>query len=112
MDMYTYDECEAAMCIWEEAIHRQAVKDDELFKWLAGGEGAATARGMCIELAKDIELSYHVAKMYGFDDCFDWDFVPMWATLAMEVTEEHDLTEKWLRWIGYKIAWWAKERWG
>lgn len=109
---FNYDECEAAMCLWEESIQRQHMRDDELFGWLAGGEGAARARGMCIELAKDIEYSYNVAKAFGFDDCFDWDFVPMWADLAMEISAFSDLTEPWLRYIGYKAAEMAEERWG
>lgn len=100
------------MCLWEECINRQHVRDDTVFDWLRGGEGAASARDMCILLAPDIEFSYNVAKAYGFDSCFDWDFVPYWVDLAMEICETYELNESWLRYIGYKAAWWEKkERW-
>lgn len=109
--LLTYDEAEAAMCLWEESIRRQGIRDDDLFKWLAGGEGAASARDMCLQLAKDVEHSYLVAKLHGFDACFDWDFVPQWANLAMEITMTNELTPSWCNYIGWKIAEWEKERW-
>lgn len=105
----TYDEAEAAMCLWEECIHRlrdchPSNRDTEpLWNWLRGGEGAASARDMCLRLAKDIEYSYSVAREMGFDDSFDWEFIPRWADYAMEVTEEHLLSPKWGHYIAYKV---------
>ena len=111
---FTYDETEAAMCLWEECIRRQTIRDDDMFRWLAGDEGAASARDMCIELAAGVERSYYVAKAFGFDTLFDWEFVPAWTNYAMEITEEgHILNRSWLNYIGYKVAWddFAKEGW-
>ena len=72
---------------------------------MRGGEGAASARDACLSFATDIEYCYTVARdQFGFDDSFDWEFVPRWADYAMEVTEEHMLTEEWLRYIAYKVT--------
>lgn len=109
--IYDYNECEAAMCLWEECLRRRVLNDEEMFDWLAGGEGCASARGMCIEFAKDIERSYNVAKAFGYDTLFDWEFVPFWADLAMEITVFSDLTPNWLNYIGYKAAEYERERW-
>lgn len=114
-DKLTYDECEAAMCLWEECLNRldlrrksggyDAMEQCDLWNWLRGGEGAASARDMCMQLAKDIELSYKWAcEAYGFDDSFDWEFIPRWANEAMEVTEYHQLDDGWNRYIAYKVT--------
>lgn len=118
--LYSYDECEAALCLWEECLHRisnarkraksageswiDAQDNEELWNWLRGGEGAACARSMCIDLARDIEQSYMFARDLGFDDSFDWEFVPRWADHAMDVSEEHYLDEKWNRYIAAKVV--------
>lgn len=101
--VYTEGEVEAAMCIWEYSISRQAVKEDDVFDWLRGGEGAACARQQCIELCKDLDRSYHLARALGYDDCFDWEFVPRWVRLAMWIGETHDLTPAWITYIGMEI---------
>jgi hypothetical protein len=105
MDMSkSYKECEAAMCLWEECLLRRANGDDALFDWLRGGEGAASARFMCIDFAEDIEGSYQWAQdVLGFDDCFDWEFVPRWADATMELTETTFLTKTWWSYLAYKV---------
>ena len=102
--LFSEEDVEAAMCIWEFSLMNQGKGQDHVFKWLAGGEGAASARQQCIELAKDLELSYQVARETGYDTCFDWEFVPRWVILAMAVTEHFDLTPGWIDWIGREIA--------
>lgn len=120
---FSSDEVEAAMCIWEECIHRlaearsrggiEAQEQDELWNWLRGGEGAACARDMCIRLCRDLEQCYLMARdWFGFDDSFDWEFVPRWCDYAMEVTEEHDLTAPWHKYIAYKVTYDWRETFG
>jgi hypothetical protein len=110
--MYSTDEVEAAMCIWEECINRRLEKDDKLFDWLRGGEGVASARDMCIQLCGDLEESYLLAReWFGFDDSFDWEFVPRWCSYVMELTEEHDLVAPWHKYIAYKVTCEWKEMW-
>jgi hypothetical protein len=112
--LYTDEEVDAALCLWEECLLRkvgarskgglEAMEAEPLWVWLSAGEGAASARDMCLQLAKDIELSYQYARLIGFDDSFDWEFVPRWADYAMEVTEEHFLDDKWNRFIAKKVT--------
>lgn len=106
MKLFGYDEVEAAMCIWEECLSERARGNDRIFDWLRGGEGAASARNMCILLADSLDFSYHFAvKRYGYDDCFDWDFVPRWIDEVMELLEEdHPLTNNWLHYVAYKVS--------
>lgn len=110
-----YDEAEvdAALCLWEECINRQWRGDNRLFDWLRGGEGVASARDMCILWGPDLEVCWKIAhEHFGFDDSFDWEFVPRWASLAMELTEEHHITPVWLKWMAYKVTEDWRERFG
>jgi hypothetical protein len=113
--LYTEEEVDAAMCIWEECLMRQISWKKEngpypdtgppLFDWLRGGEGAAAARDMCIMLAPDVEACWLLAHdEFGFDDSFDWEFVPRWLDHAMELTETHHLTPTWLKYLAYKVT--------
>lgn len=101
---WSEEEVEAAMCIWEFSLMNQHQGQDNVFDWLRGGEGAASARQQCIELAKDLERSYQIARDFGFDTCFDWEFVPRWVILAMDITQTCELTPQWISYIGLEIA--------
>lgn len=71
--------CEAAMCIWEHAL-----ENSEFMDWLRGDEGQAVARQMVIDyLAEHCEISYILAKEWGFDDSFDWEYVPKYCQALM-----------------------------
>jgi hypothetical protein len=101
----TIDEAEAAMCLWEECLLRRSQNQNDLFDWLRGGEGMADARSMCIEYATDIEQSWQIAyNEFGFDDSFDWEFVPRWADYAMELTQYQLLTANWRPYLAYKVT--------
>jgi hypothetical protein len=102
--LYTEDHVDAALCIWEYCLLlRNDTDDDSVFDWLRGGEGAATARNMCIQLAKDCDRSYTVAAALGYDDSFDWEFVPRWVTEAMHISEFAGLEGPWIDYIGRRI---------
>jgi hypothetical protein len=103
-ETYTRDETEAAMCIWEFCLDRRTVGEEDVFDWLRGGEGAAAARDMCILLAPDCERSYLIAKGEGYDDNFDWNFVPTWVRKGMEHSREAYLNEVWVKNVGLAIA--------
>ena len=100
---YTADDMDAALCIWEYSLMCQGQDDESVFDWLRGGEGAASARQQCIELAKDCDESYQVALKLGYDTSFDWEFVPRWVRQAMEITKTHDLVDPWIHYIGANI---------
>lgn len=101
----TSADCEAAMCLWEECLLRRNQNEDNLFDWLRGGEGTANARDMCIELATDLEQSWQIAyDEFGFDDSFDWEFVPRWADEAMDLTEWETLTPRWWKYLAWKVT--------
>jgi hypothetical protein len=75
MTDYTLNEVEAAMCIWEHALHCRRV--DEHPKWLRD-EGAAANRITCLHMAPAMDAAYQAAVThYEYDDCFDWEFVPL-----------------------------------
>jgi hypothetical protein len=103
IETYTADEVEAALCIWEYCMLRRNQEDDNVFDWLRGGEGTASARQQCIELARDCEKSYHIARSHGYDTLFDWEFVPRWVQLAMSVNRSSVLTPDWITYIGLEI---------
>lgn len=101
--MFTEAHVEAAMCLWEYALLLRTEGDDSVYDWLRAGEGSACARQQCINLAKDCEGSYQLALTSGYDDSFDWEFVPRWMHMAMQITEKHDLCEPWIDYIGLAI---------
>lgn len=100
---YTRNDMDAALCMWEYSLARQMDGDNSVFDWLRAGEGSAAARDMCIDLASDLDTSYQVAVELGYDTCFDWEFVPRWLRLAMELTVTHDLMEPWVDYMGRAI---------
>jgi len=103
---FTFSEAEAAMCLWEDCLRRCGNGEgDAVFDWLRCEEGAAAARQKCLELAEVVELSYDIAFADGYDDSFDWEFVPRWLDLAMEQTAEfREDHECWAINAGFQIA--------
>lgn len=100
---YTGNEMDAALCIWEFCLHQRCKDDDSVFDWLRGGEGTAAARDQCVALAADCDKSYQMANTLGYDDSFDWEFVPRWVRLAMDICKTHDLVDHWIEYIGLEI---------
>jgi hypothetical protein len=101
---WTECQIDAALCLWEYALSCKVEKDLSVFNWMGGDSGGtAFARQICIELAKNCDRSYHIAHDLGYDDCFDWEFVPCWVREAMKLTTIHDLEAPWIDFIGRKI---------
>ena len=90
MTKYTFEETEAALCIWEHVLqglpaHREA------FDWFSGDEGAAQARTNAILIAGHVDAAYERAQnptnSNGGGDldewCFDWEIVPVIVSYFM-----------------------------
>jgi hypothetical protein len=115
-EVYTFDEAEAAMCLWEECLTRlararavdgfESQENDPYWKFLCKGEGAACARETCLDLAKPLAYSYDYAYThYGYCSSFDWEFVPDWVDLAIEISESNEFpTQAWLEYMAEKIT--------
>jgi len=91
MEPETYDITEAACCIWEAllAIRSRVTFEEErgetseyFLKEINEGfidHGTAQMRYLAITHAEKCHLDYVKAVEDGFDDAFDWDFVPTWV---------------------------------
>jgi hypothetical protein len=67
----TYQAAETALCIWEWMIEQRAA-----IAWLPD-TGAYAHRRLAIELAEPMNTAFDYAvESYGYDDAFDWEFVP------------------------------------
>lgn len=74
---------EAGACIWEWALEQKLKQPSErsphvqkLIEWWEE-VGTAEARAELISLCTLVEEAYRTAVEYdGYDDCFDWEFVP------------------------------------
>ncbi len=71
-----YDLTEAACCIWEELLNRIS---NPKFEIAFEKHGHGHMRHLAIVHADQCHLDYAKAVEDGYDDCFDWDFVPDWV---------------------------------
>ena len=76
--MVSEDDALAAMCIWEYAM-----EDHVVYQWLEQGEGACQARDNALALAPYANQAWLKAKEQGYDDPFDWEFVPWFVSDVM-----------------------------
>jgi len=73
------DEAEAAMCIWEEILSLKE-RNMQVSRHFEQG-GTAAIRLFALSLAKPCHLAWERAvKDAGYDDAFDWEFVPDWIS--------------------------------
>jgi hypothetical protein len=84
---------EAAMCAWEYLIedrgkHRADQNPNLRPFWdFLESVGTSQARWLILtEVAPKIEADYQEATARGYDDPFDWEYVPLW--LSKNLTEE------------------------
>lgn len=83
------DKMDAAMCAWEFCLESDIF---EFWPW-----GAVDLRSRCALLAPFIHIGYMVADASGYDDAFDWEFVPWFMKTCVGLTEGgHELTPDWL----------------
>jgi len=77
---------EAACCIWEEFLEIRKISPGKINQFSTEGRilqgfeerGTAHMRMFAIALAERCHNDWVKAVEDGYDDCFDWDFVPNW----------------------------------
>lgn len=74
--MTNITECVAIDAI---AIFEHAIENEDFMEWLKQGEGVATARQNSLTISPVIGKAYETACSAGYDNCFDWDFIPAFA---------------------------------
>jgi hypothetical protein len=84
--VFTKQEAEAAMCIWEYVLLRNAeTATTSSIGQIIATQGASEVRMKCLALAPQCEAAYQAMLAGGNEDeinnCdpFDWEFVPMWC---------------------------------
>jgi hypothetical protein len=107
MSDYTETVAVDAIAIWEIALCDPASRKDReaaILDWLKAGEGMATGRQYAVIISEQVGLAWERANEAGFDDGFDWEFVPDFLYFAQsqchEVCEFNDqakqLTARWI----------------
>lgn len=75
--------CDAAATLWEHVLSLHGKCDwlDELWD----GFGTASIRYDTITLSREVHEDWlRAQREHGYDQCFDWDFVPRWWELNVE----------------------------
>lgn len=69
-----------AMVIWENVLERIGGTgdsgDQQAAATIVEAEGACTARELFADMAAPMDQAWSIATSLGYDDPFDWDFVP------------------------------------
>lgn len=64
-----------AACLWEDFLSNCQAEND-LFYAVRSAVGMAECRDRLVDLAEPVERAWLFARENGFDDPFDWEFVP------------------------------------
>lgn len=84
--------CEAACCLWEEVLRILNKPDHPNWAKVNAareGEGMSAFRlNVISEWVEACNEDYRVAVETGYDDCFDWDFVPDWIAKRIATWKE------------------------
>ena len=77
---YTYDHLEAAACMWEHVLEQIQRHKGGVNPWLEYREayGVAALREKVISHAPTLDEKYREAVANGYDEAFDWEFVPQY----------------------------------
>lgn len=76
------NQVDSALAIWEWALEDKG----KFLELLKQNEGQSVARNTVIEIVDHFDSTYELAKEKGFDDSYDWVFVPKmanWITLHL-----------------------------
>lgn len=78
MTTYDFDAVEASMCVWEYLFDDTDDQGELAFFYGACDGGMPELRRLVIELGPDFHAAWEVAHAdgEGFDDPFDWEFIP------------------------------------
>lgn len=80
------DVTHAAMCIWENLLELLRKKHVVLLAF--ENTGYAEMRHFAMSLAADCNADWETASKYGYDACFDWEFVPAWINENVEFDKQ------------------------
>ncbi|BBD98073.1 hypothetical protein SAMIE_1015740 [Sphingobium amiense] len=72
-----FDAAEAAACLWEEVLER---KDEPNVKAAFEHRGYADLRATVCGWAEPVHRDWQEASANGYDDPFDFEFVPAWVS--------------------------------
>lgn len=74
-----FDIAFSAACLWEHFLEN--IDDYSYFRRRAG---MAQFRDNVCQMARPVEEAYiRVVDIYGYDDCFDWEFVPLFINTCV-----------------------------
>lgn len=71
-----YDITITAMCMWEETIG--PLSNNPEVQIVFEQQGTCEVRDMILSHATQCHDDWERAQAAGYDDCFDWDWVPKW----------------------------------
>jgi hypothetical protein len=77
--IYTFEHLEAAACMWEHVLTRlRRVRPGDVNPWddYRNAYGMAALRQKVILHATELEKRYQDATANGYDQAFDWEYVP------------------------------------
>ena len=84
---------EAATCAWEYASEQLMQHTHDKWGKFAEWTGSSGLRLHMCELAEQIHIAYTIAQRRGYDEAFDWEFVP--AFLQRATDENLALVDDW-----------------
>lgn len=80
---YTFDQCEAALCLWEALLNADA-SGCALAKALLAREGYSSARHTVMSWADECELDWQRAREIDQAlEPFDWEHCPAWLAFKL-----------------------------
>ena len=75
---FSLDHAMTALCIYEQLLHLSG--QNVLPEWALAvqeAEGIYGLRRTALDMAPGMDAAYeHAVKAHGYDNCFDWEFVP------------------------------------
>lgn len=95
--IYNHEDVVTAMCIWEEIQDRirRSKPGDRWWRLMDNCGGACATRDWVVdELLLAVNVGYELASSRGFDEPFDWEFVPRFLDKA--IGENGNLVEEWI----------------
>ena len=75
---FSYEHLEAAACMWEHVLEQLRPRNPVQTPWHEYREayGMANLRERVILHSRELERHYQEARENGYDQPFDWEFVP------------------------------------
>jgi hypothetical protein len=91
MTQWTDDLVDSAMCLWEAMLDLKSGDTFEEITQAFAQNGFASMRNFARSWAEQCHLDWQAAD---FDDCFDWEWCPLWLREGIDWSEPHRPTMK------------------